>query len=136
MRQNVHFMRSSQAAWKSCEKFSVRFVTKETAVCFFNPKSDQHLISPYNINKLSSKQVMRMKKIINQLILPWCNNKFSSGYHVCHWSWVRRIEFLRLGNYGIHTGREHTHYCFLEHRILKKNHVSANSLVKLQHAQK
>ena len=31
--------------------------------------SDQHLISPYNTNTLSSRQVMRIKKIINLGIL-------------------------------------------------------------------
>ena len=33
-------------------------------------RTDQHLISPYNINALSIRQVMRIKKIINKGILP------------------------------------------------------------------
>ena len=32
--------------------------------------SHRHLISPYNINTLSSSQVMRITKMINQGILP------------------------------------------------------------------
>ena len=31
--------------------------------------SDQHLISPYNINTLSSRQVMRIKEIVNILVM-------------------------------------------------------------------
>ena len=31
----------------------------------FTHKSDQHINSPYNFNTLSSRQVMRIKKIIN-----------------------------------------------------------------------
>ena len=85
---------------------------KRDSCLFLYPKSDQNLISPHNIDTLSSRHVMRMKKIINQLILPWCNNKFSSWYHVSHWSRVRRIEFLRLGTCGKHTRREDTHHCF------------------------
>ena len=31
----------------------------------FTPKGDQHMNSPYNFNTLSSRQVTRIKKIIN-----------------------------------------------------------------------
>ena len=31
----------------------------------FTPRSDQHIISPYNFNTLSSRQVMRIEKIFN-----------------------------------------------------------------------
>ena len=31
----------------------------------FTPRSDQHINSSYNFNTLSSRQVMRIKKIIN-----------------------------------------------------------------------
>ena len=34
-------------------------------------------ISPYNIDTISSKQVMRIKKNINYRIINWSNTKFS-----------------------------------------------------------
>ena len=45
----------------------------------FTPRSDQYtyLNSPYNINTLSSRQVMRIKKIFNNGILFGYNTKFS-----------------------------------------------------------
>ena len=39
--------------------------------------SDQDRISPYNINTISSKQVMRIKKNIIKEIFSWSNTKFS-----------------------------------------------------------
>ena len=41
------------------------------------PTSDQYRISPYNIKTISSRQVMRIKKIISEGILSWSNTKFS-----------------------------------------------------------
>ena len=43
----------------------------------FTPTSDQDRISPYNINTISSRQVMRIEKIINHGIISWSNTKFS-----------------------------------------------------------
>ena len=40
------------------------------------PISDQDRISPYNINTISSSQVMRIKKNINKGIISWSNTKF------------------------------------------------------------
>ena len=39
--------------------------------------SDQDRISPYNINIISCRQVMRIKKNINQGIISWSKTKFS-----------------------------------------------------------
>ena len=39
--------------------------------------SDQDKISPYNINTTSSRQVMSLKKNINEGIVNWSNTKFS-----------------------------------------------------------
>ena len=39
--------------------------------------SDQDRISPYNINTISTKEVMRIKKNINLGIISWSNTKFS-----------------------------------------------------------
>ena len=41
------------------------------------PRSDQNVNYPYNFNTLLSRQVMRIKKIINQEILFGYNIKFS-----------------------------------------------------------
>ena len=42
-----------------------------------SPTSDQDRISPYTISTISSRQVMRIKKNINQGIIGWSNSKFS-----------------------------------------------------------
>ena len=47
------------------------------------PISDQGWISPYNINTISSRQVMRMEKNINLGIISWSNTKFSEQYVNC-----------------------------------------------------
>ena len=44
---------------------SVRGNLQGTSINPFTPRSDQHVNSPYNSNTLSSRQVMRIKKIIN-----------------------------------------------------------------------
>ena len=41
------------------------------------PISDQDRISPYSINTISSRQVVRIKKYINLGIISWSNTKFS-----------------------------------------------------------
>ena len=41
------------------------------------PISDQDRISSYNINTVSTKQVMRKKENINLEILSWSHTKFS-----------------------------------------------------------
>ena len=38
---------------------------------------DQDRIPPHNINTISSRQVMRIKKYINQAIISWPNTKLS-----------------------------------------------------------
>ena len=43
----------------------------------FATTSDQERISPYNINTISSRQVMRIEKNINYGIICWSNTKFS-----------------------------------------------------------
>ena len=41
------------------------------------PMSDQNRISPYNINKISTRWVIRIKKNITLGIISWSNTKFS-----------------------------------------------------------
>ena len=43
----------------------------------FTPTSDQDRISPYNIDTISSRQVMRIEKNINYGIISWSNTIFS-----------------------------------------------------------
>ena len=38
--------------------------------------SDQDRISPYNINTISTRQAMRIKKTTNLGIISWSNTKF------------------------------------------------------------
>ena len=46
-----------------------------------NPKSDQHLISPYNITPESHIKVMRIKDMVNREGNFWLANKFSFSAH-------------------------------------------------------
>ena len=41
------------------------------------PMSDREIISPYRVDTISSRQVMRIKKKINKGITIWSNIKFS-----------------------------------------------------------
>ena len=55
-------------------------VSKKHEKWLFNPLSptgDLERISPYTISMISSRQVMRKKKNINEGIIYWSNSKFS-----------------------------------------------------------
>ena len=55
-----------------CPLFRLTAVTKIKGVRFFNhfiPTSDQEIIFPYNINTISSRQVIRIEKNINHEII-------------------------------------------------------------------
>ena len=41
------------------------------------PRSDQYETFPDNVLKSSSKQLMRMFKLMSQKLLSWCKTKFS-----------------------------------------------------------
>ena len=43
----------------------------------FTPMGCQERISPYNVNTISRRQVMRTQKNINLEIISWSNTKFS-----------------------------------------------------------
>ena len=45
------------------------------------PMSDQDRTSPYNINTISSRQVMRIKKNISQGIVSWSNTNSPNQHH-------------------------------------------------------
>ena len=53
--------------------------TKEAIGCLnpLTPMSDQDKISPNDINTVSTRQVMRIKKTISLGIISWSNTKFS-----------------------------------------------------------
>ena len=59
--------------------YSVTFLVSQSSKCVnpLTPRSDQHINSPYNYNILSSRHVMRIKKIINQGISLGYNTKLS-----------------------------------------------------------
>ena len=50
-------------------------------VCGINPKSDQHLISPYNITPELLMMVMRIKDMVNREGNFWLAIKFSFSAH-------------------------------------------------------
>ena len=39
--------------------------------------SDQDVISPYNINTILSRQVLRINQKVNEGLISWSNTKFS-----------------------------------------------------------
>ena len=54
--------------------------------------SDQDKISPCNIDTISSRQVLRIKKNINHRIISWSKTKFSKPNTIrMVWQTVRRI---------------------------------------------
>ena len=57
--------------------FSVHFSVHEKYFNPFTPTGDQDRISPYNINTIPIRQVMRIEKNINHGIISWSNTKFS-----------------------------------------------------------
>ena len=64
---------------------TIKFTWSPTRLCNIlmiplhplTPMSDQNRISPYSINPISSRQVVRIKKYINLGIISWFNTKFS-----------------------------------------------------------
>ena len=59
------------------------FWTKEQTIDF-NPltsKSDQHLISPFNITTWSNIQATTIKEMIIKDEMSWCSNKLSQHDH-------------------------------------------------------
>ena len=59
------------------KKIEVRPKLESCCVESFGPRSDQDIISPYKINIMSSKQVMRIEKKSRSVIFMWYNIKFS-----------------------------------------------------------
>ena len=60
--------------WTSTDSKRIKYIF------LFNPltpMNDQDRTSPYNINTISCRQVMRINKNINQGIISWSKTKFS-----------------------------------------------------------
>ena len=57
------FLITRKGAYKNLEALDGEFINP------FTPTSDQERISPYNINTISSRQVMRIEKNINRGII-------------------------------------------------------------------
>ena len=73
------FIRANGGIIESLNKCSS--CQSDCCVIAFNPltpRSDQHVISPYNLHTLSSKQVMRIPKLIRCKFLSWFKTKHLS----------------------------------------------------------
>ena len=57
-------------------KYFLIYSTYFMTLSFLTPRSDQREISHFSINTMASRQVMRITKIINEGLLPWCKTKF------------------------------------------------------------
>ena len=73
---------------------SVIFYWTDTETCnlIINPltlRSDQDRISPYNINSMSRRQVIRIKRNISQAINSWSNTKISK---LTSWELYSRLQ--------------------------------------------
>ena len=66
--------------WKleavKCHPDTIVKVTKQL-INPLTPMADQERISPYNVNTISTRYEMRIKKTINLGIIRWLNTKFS-----------------------------------------------------------
>ena len=51
--------------------------TSTSGINPLTPMGDKDRISPYSIHKISSRQVIRIKRNINKGIISWFSNKFS-----------------------------------------------------------
>ena len=72
--EHITWLRLDEAQTSSVMK---KFNIKRKLVNRFTPTSNQDRISPYNINTISSRQVIRIEKNINHGIISWSNTKFS-----------------------------------------------------------
>ena len=63
---------------KSSFDYSTKLYSKEEAILInpLTPLSDQDRISPHDINTISTRSVMRIKKNINSRIIGWSKTKF------------------------------------------------------------
>ena len=57
--------------------FLFLFMNLDTVLNHLSPNSDQHETSPYDINALESRVVMRIEHMIREEEYNWCFNKFS-----------------------------------------------------------
>ena len=64
--------------WEATGDYSFKQFTEYNCLNPLTPRSDLHATSPYNLHTLSSKQVMRILRIIVSKLSSWSNTKFSS----------------------------------------------------------
>ena len=74
--QVLHWLVSSCKGIKHLWKTTC-WINKVWLTSPLTPRSDQHVASPKSIHTLSSKQVVRILKLIRYKILSWWNTKFS-----------------------------------------------------------
>ena len=89
------------------------------------PTSDQDRISLYNINTISSRQVMRIKKDISYGIKSWSNTKFCkpTSQELYGRQWGELI--MRLGSWRVNTLLVMSDPCL----IPPENHVTPSKLL-------
>ena len=84
------------------------------------PKSDQDIISLYNIHTISTRQVMRIKKNTSLGIIGWSNTKFSELIlkELYGWQWGELQIWsgsLRINNHN----SENFEHCLFKHHHWK-----------------
>ena len=99
--QKVKQGRSYQTKILIFRSVNYNFNVWKIAINPLTPMSDQDRISPFKINTISSKQVMRIRKSINKGITSWSNTKFSKLLTRTVWQTVRRITSEVLGVKGL-----------------------------------
>ena len=99
--QKVKQGRSYQTKILIFRSVNYTFNVWEIAINPLTPMSDQDRISPFKINALPSKQVIRIRKNINKGITSWSNTKFSKLLTSTVWQTVRRITSEVLGVKGL-----------------------------------
>ena len=60
-----------------CTKSSIKVLKNFASSLSLPGSSDQDTVSPYKINTIPSRQLMRINTNINQKIITWSNTKFS-----------------------------------------------------------
>ena len=74
----------NRTEWNPIQSVIIRVINP------LSPKSDQHEISPYYINALENRVVMRLEYMIREDVSNWYFNKFSplrllKKYRDCKW---------------------------------------------------
>ena len=89
-----------------CHYSSINFLMRwYNLVNPLTPMSDQVRISPYNINTISARYGMSIKKNINLGVISWSNTKFSelTLWELYGWYWGELKIWSGIGVKGLST---------------------------------